>query len=227
MLGLRYLTVLSILFVSTAANSAIVQTYVSKPTFLSDTGAISATGVLPNSGNVGTSVTLGDLTFTNVNTSANKDIFVGTGNTSDWTSRTPGNDIAFSGNEDFNISLSTPALSFGFDVVEPDGTLDVNGFANNSIFEIALFSGGSSGTLIGSDQFTLLGSVFGNDLVEFIGVTTDSAFDFITVREIVSPDGNTNDYFSGFVTAAAVPIPASIWLFGTAIMGLMGLNRKR
>ncbi len=226
MLGLRHIVVFTTLFISNAASSAIVQTYISKSDFLSDTGAISATGALPNLGNVGTSVTLGDITITNVNASANKDIFVGTGNATDWTTRTPGNDIALSGNEDFNISLATAALSFGFDVVEPTGSLDISGFTNNSIFEISLFSGGSSGTLIGSDQFTLLGSVFGNDLVEFIGVTADSAFDFITVREIVSPDGNTNDFFGEFYTVAAVPIPASIWLFGTAIIGLIGLNRK-
>ena len=210
-----------------SAQAAILNTYVDKALFQSETGATSATGTLPDLGEIGANfVVLGDITL--YEAAGSTKIFVGalgTANAPDWTDRTTGNDIALSGNEDFDVSLATPATSFGFDVVEPDGSFGPGGFSDNSVFEISLFSGGAFGTLIGSDQFTLWGSVFNNDLVEFIGVTADSAFDFIKVREVVS-NGNTNDYFGEFYTTAAIPIPASWWLFGSALLGLIGLKRK-
>jgi len=33
--------------------------------------------------------------------------------------------------------------------------------------------------------------------------------------------------FSAVATAAAVPVPGAVWLFGSAMAGLLGLNRRK
>lgn len=54
-----------------------------------------------------------------------------------------------------------------------------------------------------------------------------------TVLELVAIDPNTNIYFDGRyavydnVSTPAVPVPAAIWLFGTALIGLVGFNKRR
>ncbi len=38
---------------------------------------------------------------------------------------------------------------------------------------------------------------------------------------------NVNEYYRGSMSVAAVPIPGAVWLFGSAIAGLVGFGRRR
>lgn len=40
-------------------------------------------------------------------------------------------------------------------------------------------------------------------------------------------DDSNNDYALAAITVSAVPIPAAAWLFGTALLGLVGFSRRR
>lgn len=40
-------------------------------------------------------------------------------------------------------------------------------------------------------------------------------------------DDSTNDYAIAAASVSAVPIPAAAWLFGTALLGLIGLGKRR
>ena len=40
-------------------------------------------------------------------------------------------------------------------------------------------------------------------------------------------DDSTNDYALAAASVSAVPIPAAVWLFGTALIGLVGFSKRR
>lgn len=55
-----------------------------------------------------------------------------------------------------------------------------------------------------------------------------------TVLELAAINPNTNIYFDGryavyddTISPPAVPVPAAFWLFGTALIGLVGFNKRR
>jgi len=56
-----------------------------------------------------------------------------------------------------------------------------------------------------------------------VGAGQNIAF---TARNFFGDDGN-NDYALAAITVSAVPIPAAIWLFGTALIGLVGFGRRK
>ncbi len=65
-----------------------------------------------------------------------------------------------------------------------------------------------------------------NDIAGFVGVWSVAAFDGVEIRETT---GDIDDEFFGqvFTSASApVPVPAAIWLFGSAFGGL-GFLRPR
>lgn len=182
--------------------------------FVAATGAVSLTGAIPNIGNQGTSVTLG-----NASLSAGNSIIVGAG----WSSLLPnGNAIAISGPENLDITIDTGlATSFGFFFHEPttdNVKLDgCNAVCVNSIFTIDFFLGAA-----------LVDSVIyhpTDDIAQFIGLTFAAAFDAVRFTETVG--GIDNEFFGEmFVARSAVPEPAGLLLLGTGL-ALIGLYRRR
>ena len=57
--------------------------------------------------------------------------------------------------------------------------------------------------------------------------TGDLAYDLMTVKIDFSLSPNSNVGLSGFVQQLAVPIPATVWLFGSGLLGLVGVARRR
>lgn len=65
------------------------------------------------------------------------------------------------------------------------------------------------------------------DAVDQFGlITGDPAYDLMAVNIAFSLSANSNVGVSGFVQQTPVPVPAAIWLFGSAL-GLLGLHRKK
>jgi hypothetical protein len=97
------------------------------------------------------------------------------------------------------------------------GVLSAPGFLEG--FQVGLFpfpTGFSGNTLLGTLTFTAIGAV---------GSSTS-----ITVAQNTSITGGTwsppiDTYIPGEV--AVVPIPAAVWLFGSGLLGLVGVARRR
>jgi len=141
--------------------------YDNKADFLSATGASEAAN-FDDAGTVGTwnttysmwdmgtSFTLGNLTFSTI---TGWSMWV-----DDWTSRLAGNELAISDIEHLNvdINLGGEVHSFGFEFVEPEFDQNVNAPFVDSTFTVSLLSGGTN-----VDSFTFNAP---NDQAAFFGV---------------------------------------------------------
>lgn len=199
--------------VSSIANAAII-TFTDKATFLSATGATSATGPIPALGSfgIGVPVTIGSLDF--VTAGAATSLEIGTSNTV----LLPGFDITLSDKEEIDIS-GAPILSFGFDFAETTDSVELGGFPFvESTFSVTLKSLG-----IVTDSFTFEAL---NDVASFVGVSSSVVFDTVEIREIVGDGGN--EYFGEFFTSSTevIPEPGAMLLFGIGLIGV-GYARRR
>ena len=194
--------------------STIVQ-FSDQATFLAATGATCATCPMPNLGSVsaGTPVVVNTVTFTSVAPSI--DLFIGVGGAGvpngDWTSIIPGNDIAMSGSENLDVAFAAPVFSMGFQFYEPTcsntntgnncglgalgqveiGTDVPNGAEVDSTFTVTLKNGVNT---VASFQFNAP-----DDVLSFVGVHSDMAFDKVEIRETVGgiDDENFGEFFTG------------------------------
>lgn len=215
------IAVLAGLALATSANAALT-TYIgvapAKSDFLAATGATDATGAgpLPNPGKVGTSYTLGDITFT---TEPGHDIFIGTAGATftavdgtkfnDWTALLNGPDIAISDTENMDVTVNTDfSYSFGFDFVEPT-TGSVNAaVVIDSTFTVTLLNGA---TTVGSFTFNAP-----DDKAAFVGVWADTLFNKVQIRETTG--GIDNEFFGEFYKGVT-PVPEP----GTMVAGALML----
>lgn len=132
---------------------------------------------------------------------------------------------AISGVENFDISITTPSLVYGFgmNVHEPIASTGTSDGCNvstcvQSTFIVQLFNGA---TLI--DEVTFEPA---DDQLAFFGVTSDTYFNRLEIRETIG--SNDNEIFGNFLTTASpVPLPAAAWLFGSALLGLVTVARRK
>ncbi|MFN2338990.1 MAG: flocculation-associated PEP-CTERM protein PepA [Gammaproteobacteria bacterium] len=137
-----------------------------------------------------------------------------------------------SGSAEIYLDLS-PDYSFGGDTGFADGTAILNGSiigGSGTVFNKELgvtsidvmITGYDSGVF---DPDTIIAgrSVFTLQLTDgsnqFSGVTSVQGNSVDQGDFLLSADGN--------LTLAAVPVPAAVWLFGTGLLGLLGMARRR
>ena len=212
---------LSICTLLGSANAAIVQ-YNDRSSFLSDTGATSATGALPSLGSVGPSATVGSVTFTQ-GPGASALIIGSFGSVTDWTPTNPGNDIALSASEDLDVDFAAPVFAAGFDFVEPNQDSPrpgCNAPCFDSDFEVTL--------LLGATAVDVFNFNAPDNVLAFVGVWSDSAFDRLEIRDLNGEIDNEyyGEFYTGLRPLSEVPVPAAVWLFGSALLGLMGIRRR-
>jgi len=58
----------------------------------------------------------------------------------------------------------------------------------------------------------------------FIG---DLAYDLMEVKVDFALTANSSVGISGFVQQTVVPVPAAVWLFGSGLIGLVGMARRK
>lgn len=201
---------------------AAVVTFDDESAFLAATGA-TAQPAIPDTGSQGTTASLGDLTLT-TGPGASDLIFGASGfSWDDWSTVIPGNALAISGKESFNVDFDDPVASFGFQVHEPTGTgsppdTTNTGAAVDSVFDVTLLSGSS---IVDTASFAP-----DNDVQDYFGVWSTGFFDRV---EIVETTGtNDNEYFGAFATGTApVPLPAGGVLLVAGLGALGGMAARR
>ena len=163
---------------------------------------------------MGTSFTLGSLTFSSV---GDYTMWV-----KDLSSHLAGNELAISGMEHLNVSINLggEVHSFGFEFVEPHNdpylySLTTNNstpeYFTDSTFMVTLLSGATP-----VDSFTINAP---DDQAAFVGVwsTPSQGFDKIQICETTG--GIYNEFFGEFyVGTQPVPVP------GAVLLGMLGLS---
>lgn len=201
---------------TTPAPIAVITPWTDKAGFLSGTGAISASGPIPNLGETG-SAKLGSV---NIGLAAGGDnIAFGTFNTGidDWTDLLPGHDIAM-GWENMEVVMDAPVLSFGFDFVQPDATMPpFGGTPLDSIFELSLYL---DETLVGTTVFSSIPA----DVATFLGVSSSMAFNRVTIIDVttdplVDPAVDDDEFWGEFYTG---PGPHAWNNLGSNLGGVFG-----
>jgi hypothetical protein len=192
------------------AQAAITTFVDDKAAFLAATGASSATEPLPNIGS-GCGRTVEDVTFICLSGSLRDRVFIGAAGVvgvGDWYDGTTGNDVAINDFENMDVAFAGAVYSMGFDFVEPDATMPSwGGSPVDSTFEVTLKDGP---TTVGTFQFNAP-----DDVITFVGVWSDTAFNRVEIREISG--GIDDEYFGEFYTGTtpwAAPPPV---LYGTDI----------
>ena len=202
--------------------TAAISTFSNQADFMSATKANSASGALPDVGYISSgSITLGSLTFNQVN---DHGIYVGTAGTglTNWSNLTAANLIAINDTENLDIVSNSQLFSFGFEFIEPSQSGGFVGscFVNNcqdSTFSVTLKNGS---TLVDSFSFNAT-----NDVLAFIGVWSDQAFDHVEIRETAG--GIDDEFYGQFYTGTtAVPVPTSAWLFASGLMAVAGRRKQ-
>jgi PEP-CTERM motif len=196
-----------------APSEAVLITYSNKASFLTDTGATSATGALPNLGGAATHV-VGSVTYTTLSGS----LFF-----SQWSTVLPGNELAISGPESFKVTVPGPIYSLGFDFVEPNVdnvALDgCNATCFDSTFMVTLLSGGVA----------IPGATFNYNAPDatlaFVGVWTDFAFDGAQIIDVTGTIDN--EFWGEFYTGTEpVPEPGTLLLLGGGLLGVAARRRR-
>lgn len=178
---LRRLSAVVLLGALTPTAASQLEVFENEVEFLERTCAISQ-GDYPPVGTTTAPVPLGELVIQHV--APTMDSIV-----AEWTLVLEGDDLGFSGPENFDVQLAAPAWAFGFQVVDPltPGPPPGCNFPTclESTFEVGLWLGPA---LVGSVQTTLAG-----DSQTFLGFQSVAPFDRVSVRELTDDIGN--EYF--------------------------------
>ena len=167
-----------------ASSWATVRVFTDLSNFQAETGAAQISSAYPASLQTA-SFTSGPVTFTR----SGGGLFF-----ADWTPALPGNDLAISGVENFDMSFAPPYLhAVGIELIEPvtqscnaDPCLD-------STFEVSVFGNADVSTLGLQAELHRETINFPNDQVAFIGFASDRRIARVAVREISGSDDN--EYF--------------------------------
>ena len=215
---LRLLCVLCTLLLSVSANAAII-TYTDEASFLAALSGPASTldfdstsvGTLIPSGN-----SLGGVTFTyNISGLDMKVV-------NDFDTTSPNNylglddagnlDLFIAGDE-FSMSFASPVNAIGLYIVSGDPLL---------AGDVSLDT--SAGSALNSDVVDV--TLGDGGLAYYIGLMSDTAF---TSADLTFDAEAVEKFLYSVddITTSVVPIPGAVWLFGSGLLGLISLSKRR
>jgi len=228
--SVKYLVTAAFLAVFAAPAQAAVIVFTDKASFLASTGATSATGPL---GGTGDPITVGSITFDGLSPS---NLAMGS-SANEWSTLIPGNDLAVSDVENFDIIAAGLVFAMGFDAHEPTAswpgdiantdTCGIPEACTDSTFTITFLNGAA---VVGSQSVN-----FPDNVLAFFGVWSDQAFDRFQVRDTT---GTIDDEFFGEVYTSQqalvvetppstdVPEPMTLGLLGAGLFGIGAMRRR-
>jgi len=94
---------------------------------------------------------------------------------------------------------------------------------------IALLNGKHGTSFIGDIDISVDGGAYvGYALNNVLALgLTGQSFMFANNNAIVNAEYKQDFYISSLTTPSAVPVPAAVWLFGSALIGLFGASRRK
>jgi hypothetical protein len=107
-----------------------------------------------------------------------------------------------------------------------DGVQTYN--SSNSTFNRATFGTDATGTMFGWDFLLSPGPTF--NFNSGLGFRTTACFDYVRVSgsgTLACSNQVAGDFTGPTAVPSAVPVPAAVWLFGTALIGLVGFGKRR
>ena len=130
------------------------------------------------------------------------------------------------------VLWNSNALTDAGSTVAPNSVGPVSiDFTDPSIFNFSLIfsSAGLQETIeLYDNTDTLLASVLSPNANGFFGLTSDVAIDYVIIRNGELPGvGNDRFFIDNLSADAVVPVPAAAWLFGTGLVGLIGIARRK
>ena len=100
--------------------------------------------------------------------------------------------------------------------------------ASNTSYTNNFYRDGANGPMVGSTYDYALMNLYGLKAGNYLIATGGSCPDFATDAAASAGCGTGNAYtFSVSQAPAAVPVPGAVWLFGSALVGLVGVNRRK
>ena len=121
------------------------------------------------------------------------------------------------GSTSFGFFAPTETATFSFSTPISAFAIDVNTFANAD--------GAYTASIDTGDIVSSLFEVFPNQSTgQFIGFVSDVAFTDVTI--VSSGFSYTLDTLVYGDASAVVPVPAAVWLFGSGLIGLLGMRKK-
>ena len=87
-------------------------------------------------------------------------------------------------------------------------------------------SGFDSNSFTSNDPFNYLAIHFGQGELFFYWANPITSFSIAGYEDIFTKGGGLSNYRAYSDGLSEVPVPAAAWLFGIALLGLMGLRRK-
>jgi len=127
-------------------------------------------------------------------------------------------------------SVSGQTLTLNFDRAVRINSFDFldlydNSLNGNGIEQARVSIDGSTPYLVDASGISGDGGYAKLDLIS-LGVIGQN-IQFTAFQGLPIQDDSDNDYAFAGVTVSAVPVPAAIWLFGTALIGLAGFSKRR
>ena len=122
-----------------------------------------------------------------------------------WAARPTDNDVTF--------TFTEPTKAFG---VMTTDALD-GGIATA---EFILSTNGGDSMVVASGSLT-------TGLEIFVGLIADTPFTEVTLTVTDMPSGGDGIGFDEVRFGTVVPLPAAVWLFGSGVIGLIGLARRK
>lgn len=107
------------------------------------------------------------------------------------------------------LTFDDPIFSLGFDINPHSGSLG------------ALVSVDIDGLALTSYMLP------GTDVNGFVGFISDTAFTTFTITSLTDAWHGVDNLEAFSAAASPVPVPAALWLFGSGLLGLVGVARRR